>query len=105
MFFRHGLLARDRGDPQEGRWAPIRVNALKCVPVQALGSARGRSFRLPNLLDEVFKGRPIGHRAVGPVGLAGGADGGVEVGPLLRLISSLREMTDGVEAASRGSLL
>jgi len=41
---------------------------------------------------------PIGHRAVGLVGLAGLADGGVEVGPLLGFVLGFGQVADGAEA-------
>ena len=50
-------------------------------------------------LDALSQGFPIGHGAVGLVGLAGLADGVVEVGPLLGLVLGLEEVTDGAEAA------
>ena len=48
--------------------------------------------------DQRFKCRPIGHHAVALVGLAGLADGGVEVGPFLGLVLGLEEVAHGAEA-------
>jgi hypothetical protein len=44
---------------------------------------------------------PVGHGAVGLVGLAGFADGGVEFGPLLRLVLGLKQVADGAEGVGQ----
>ena len=50
---------------------------------------------LVNLTCQVI---PIRQRAVGLIGLADGADRGVEFGPYLRLVLGFKEMADGSEA-------
>lgn len=52
----------------------------------------------PALADRRLQSRPVEHRAGGLVGLAGFADGGVEVGPLLGLVLGLEQVADRTEA-------
>ena len=54
---------------------------------------------LASVVQELRKVVPRGHRAIGLVALASGADGGVEVGPLLGLVLGLEEVADGEETA------
>jgi len=57
--------------------------------------------RLPSVGDSHGQGLPVGHRAVGLVGLAGVASGGIRVRSLLRLVLGLGEEAEG--AGPRGS--
>ncbi len=53
---------------------------------------------MPHVANQVFERSPIGHRAVGLVGLAGLADGGVKLGPFLRLVLGFEEVAQVAEA-------
>jgi hypothetical protein len=73
---------------------PVRVSVNASNPLRSHRiNRRNRSRRCRERL-------PIGHRPVGLVRFAGGPDGPMEVGPLLRLIFSLEEMADGMEAVT-----
>ena len=70
------------------------------VSVNASNPLRSHRINRRNRSRRCRERLPIGHRPVGLVRFAGGPDGGVEVGPLLRLIFSLEEMADGTEAVT-----
>ena len=52
---------------------------------------------LTNGLCRLSEGLPVGDSAIGWVGLAGFADGGVETGPLLGLVLGFVQMADGTK--------
>jgi len=62
--------------------------------------AEGRQRTASRVAAVVWaRGLPGGHVAVGLVGLAGLAEGVVEVGPLVGLVFGFEEVADGAEAA------
>jgi len=61
-----------------------------------------REVRTTNHHYCLGQGFPVGHRAVGLVALPGGADGGVEVGPGLRLVLGFVQVADGADCKWAG---
>lgn len=103
------MLVRSNGEVEEGDEAVVLVwrvaqNNVVAGRQERLAGRAGRHSAvsegaLTDGLCRLSMGLPVGDGAVGPVGLAGFADGGVEVRRLLGLALGFVHVAAGAEAA------